>query len=74
MMQVPIRVWLWLVLLGSAMLCISCKKCITCTARDTASGEVKFQQESCAKGPLLDDWQEGIKTAYPPPGYNTVCK
>jgi hypothetical protein len=52
----------------------SCKKCITCTARDSASGAIKYEEKSCARGPLQDDWEEGIKTAYPSPGYNTVCK
>ena len=52
----------------------SCKKCITCTARDSQTAEIKFSEKSCAKGPLLDDWEEGIKQAYPQPGYNTVCK
>ena len=52
----------------------SCRKCTTCTAKDIHSDEVKFEEVSCAIGPLLDDWKQGIKTAYPEPQYNTVCK
>jgi hypothetical protein len=52
----------------------SCKKCITCTAHDATSGDTKFEEKSCSQGPLLDDWENEIKTSYPEPQYNTVCK
>jgi hypothetical protein len=52
----------------------SCKKCITCTARDASTGEMKFEETSCANGPLQDDWERAILSAYPAPEYNTLCK
>jgi hypothetical protein len=65
-----LSIFLLLILLSFS----SCKKCITCHAYDSSSGEIKFEERSCANGPLQDDWVDGIKDAYPSPQYNTVCK
>lgn len=51
-----------------------CKKCVTCTARDVQTNDVRFEATTCARGPLLDDWIEGVKASYPESGYNTVCE
>jgi hypothetical protein len=53
---------------------LACKKCITCIAKDTTTNEIKFNETSCSKGPLLDDWVKLIKESYPEPAYNTQCK
>ncbi len=52
----------------------SCKKCVTCVARDASTSSVKFEETSCANGPLQDDWEKDILLAYPSPQYNTTCK
>ena len=51
----------------------SCKKCTTCTARDSATNEIKLQEKSCSKGPLLDEWKESFIKSYPTPQYDTSC-
>jgi hypothetical protein len=71
----PIKaLFILLIFAASFFLLNSCKKCTTCTARDTVSGDVKFEEKTCSTGPLLDDWEKDIKNSYPEPEYNTVCK